>query len=116
MQILPYAIKTVVFDGYSEGSSIKDNTHQRCGENTHLIEVNNAETEFFGRKDDFLSRYCNKQGLINLIIEELEKKCFTVINESGDADVDVVKAAFKASEHQSTTLIGEDTDLLILLL
>jgi len=27
--------------------------------------------------------------------------------------VDIVKAAFKASEHQHTTLIGEDTDLLI---
>ena len=30
--------------------------------------------------------------------------------------MDIVKAAVKASEHQPTTLIGEDTDLLILLL
>ncbi|KAJ8280237.1 hypothetical protein GJAV_G00052180 [Gymnothorax javanicus] len=48
--------------------------------------------------------------------EELEKKGCTVINASGDADVDIVKAAVKASEHQPITLIGEDTDLLILLL
>ena len=48
--------------------------------------------------------------------EELEKKGCTVINASGDVDVDIVKAAVKASEHQPTTLIGEDTDLLILLL
>ena len=42
--------------------------------------------------------------------EELEKKGCTVVNASGDADVDIVKAAVKASEHQPTTLIGEDTD------
>lgn len=30
--------------------------------------------------------------------------------------MEIVKAAVKASEHQPTTLIGEDTDLLILLL
>lgn len=106
----------IVFDGYSEGPSIKDNTHQRRGENTHPIVNFNAKTEFVGRKNDFLSRSCNKQGLINLMTEELEKKGCTVINASGDADVDIVKAAVKASEHHPTTLIGEDTDLLILLL
>ena len=30
--------------------------------------------------------------------------------------MDIVKAAIKASQHQPTTLIGEDTDLLVLLL
>ena len=45
--------------------------------------------------------------------EELENKGCTVINASGDADVDIVKAAVKASEHQPTTLIGEDTDLFL---
>ncbi len=111
-----YGKATVVFDGYSEGPSIKDNTHQRLDENTHPIVNFNEETEFVGRKGDFLSRSCNKQGLINLMTEDLEKKGCTVINASGDADVDIVKAAVKASEHQPTTLIGEDTDLLILLL
>jgi len=38
--------------------------------------------------------------------EKLEKKGCTVINASGDADVDIVKAAVKASEHHPTTLIG----------
>lgn len=46
-----HGIATVVFDGYSEGPSIKDNTHQRHGENTHPIVNFNAETEFVGRKD-----------------------------------------------------------------
>ncbi|KAF0043587.1 hypothetical protein F2P81_004924 [Scophthalmus maximus] len=78
--------------------------------------IRNYETEFVGRKDDFLSRSCNKQRLIDLMTVELEKKGCTIINALGDADVDIVKAAVKASEHQLTTLIGEDTDLPILLL
>ncbi len=47
--------------------------------------------------------------------EELQKGS-TVINASGGADVDIVKVAIKASQHQLMILIGEDTDLLILLL
>ena len=111
-----YGKATIVFDGYSEGPSIKDNTHQRRGQNTHPIVSFNAKTEFVGKKEDFLSRPCNKQGLIDLVTEELQMKDCKVINASGDADVDIVKAAIKASQHQPTTLIGEDTDLLILLL
>lgn len=111
-----YGKATVVFDGYSEGPSIKDNTHQRRGQNTHPAVSFNANTKFVGKKDDFLSRPCNKQGLIHLITEELHKKGCTVINAPGDADVDIAKAAIEASQHHSTTLIGEDTDLLILLL
>jgi len=51
--------------------NIKDNMHQRYAENTHPIVNFNAETKFVGRKDDFLSRFCNKQGLINLVTVEL---------------------------------------------
>ena len=40
----------------------------------------------------------------------------SVINADGDADVDIVKAAVEESQKQSTTVIGEDTDLLVLLL
>ncbi|CAL8272984.1 unnamed protein product [Arctogadus glacialis] len=59
----------------------------------------------------------NKQGLISLTTTELEKKGCPAINASGDADVDIVNAAVEASEHQPTTVTGEeDTDLLVLLL
>ena len=111
-----YGKAAVVFDGYSDSASIKDNTHQRRGQNTHPVINFTAQTEFVGRKDDFLSVSVNKQGLIKLVTEELEKKGCTVINAPGDADVDIVKVAIRASQHQPTTLIGEDTDLLILLL
>lgn len=51
---------TVVFDDCSEGPSIKDNTHQRRAQNTHPIISFNAK-KIVGRKEDFLSRSCNKQ-------------------------------------------------------
>lgn len=112
-----YGKATVVFDGYSGGPSIKDNTHQRRGKvNTHPIVNFNADTEFSGKREDFLARDSNKQGLIDLISDGLRQKDCTVINAVNDADVDIAKAAVDSSCHHSTTLIGEDTDLLILLL
>ena len=62
-----YGLATVVFDGYNEGPSIKDNTHQRRGQNVYPVVNFTAETEFSGKKDEFLSRDRNKQGFINLI-------------------------------------------------
>ena len=109
-------IQTVVFDGYGEGPSIKDNTHQRRGQNTHPVVNFTADMEFSGKKEDFLSRDKNKEGMITLISTELTKRGCRVIQASGDADVDIVKATVDCSQVCSTTLVGEDTDLLILLL
>ena len=39
-----------------------------------------------------------------------------IIQAEGDADVDIAKAAVNIANAHSTTLIVEDTDLLILLL
>ena len=54
--ILHYGLSTVVFDGYEGGPSIKDNTHQRRGHNIHPVVSFTAETEFSGKKENFLSR------------------------------------------------------------
>ena len=54
---------TVVFDCYDEGQSVKDNTHERRGQNMHPIVSFTVETEFSG-KEEFLSRDVNKQRLI----------------------------------------------------
>ncbi|KAG1669042.1 Tryptophan 5-hydroxylase 2 [Nymphon striatum] len=112
-----YGSATVVFDGYLAGPSIKDNTHQRRGQATiHPIVNFTGETEFEGKKEEFLSRGSNKQHLISLISDELERVGCTVIQAEGDADVDIAKTAVNIANVHSTTLIGEDTDLLVLLL
>ena len=110
-----YGLATVVFDGYG-GLSIKDNTHQRRGMNVHPVVHFTADTEFIGKKEKFLSRASNKEGLISLISAQLRNRGCNVIQAPGDADVDIVKTAVDSSHRHSTTLIGEDTDLLILLL
>ena len=38
-----------------------------------------------------------------------------MIQAEGDADVEITKAAVTKSAFKSTTLVGEDTDLLLLL-
>ena len=54
--------------------------------------------------------------MIRLISDKLRQNGCTVVQASGDADVDIVEAAVSSSMTKSTTLIGEDTDLLVLLL
>jgi hypothetical protein len=58
----------------------------------------------------------NKQAMIDLIAKCLKQKGCHVIQAEGDADVDIVKATVSMSGYKSTTVIGEDTDFLILLL
>jgi hypothetical protein len=102
-----------VFDGYGERPSIKDNTHQRRGKNLHPTSL---QKQFSGKKEDYLSHDKNKVDMIALISTALTKMGCHVIQSSGDADADIVKATVERSRHCTTTLVGEDTDLLILLL
>ena len=52
-----------------------------------------------------------------MITDQLRERDCTVVNAHGDAVVDIVKTAVETSPLQhTTTLIGEDTSLLVLLL
>ena len=51
-----------------------------------------------------------------MVGERLQQKGCNIIHAEADADVDIVTAAVTMSSYKSTTLIGEDTDLLVLLL
>lgn len=82
------------------------NTHQRRRQNTHPVVRFNADTVFSDKKDEFLSRDCHKQGLMNLISEELMRKSnCTLVNVFGDTDAYIGKAAVNSSRCPSTTLI-----------
>ncbi|KAK6176032.1 hypothetical protein SNE40_014396 [Patella caerulea] len=111
-----YGKPTMVFDGYG-GPSTKDTTHQRRKTTSVTNTVNITDTtKFVGKKEDFLSNENNKKSLIDMIIVRLRQSNCHVVQAKGDADFDIVKAAVTMSTTKSTTLIGEDTDLLILLL
>ncbi|KAG1714479.1 hypothetical protein GQR58_001251 [Nymphon striatum] len=111
-----YGMATVVFDGYHDEPSVKDSTHQRRQQKNHPKVSFTPTTVFTGKKEEFLSQGSNKQGLINMISDRLREKGCKVMNAEGDADYDIVQAAIALSEYKTTALIGEDTDLLILLL
>ena len=110
-----YGKAIVVFNGYTERPSTKDNAHQRrCPQVTNKVDISIA-TQFVGKKD-CLANNMNKQALIKLIASCMQHKGCHVIHAKGDADVDIGKAAITASSYSSTTLIRKDTELLGLLL
>ena len=110
-----YGKATVVFDGYTERPSAKDNVHQRrCPQVTNKVDISIA-TQFVGKKD-CLANNIHKQALIKLIANCMQRKVCHVIHAEGDADVDIAKAAVTASSYSSTTLIRMDMELLGLLL
>ena len=67
------------------------------------------------KKDEFLSNQVNKQKFINLLSENLEPAGYATRHAKGDA-VMIVDTAITKARGQMTVLIGEDTDLLVLLL
>ena len=58
----------------------------------------------------------NKQAINQLIMERLRQSGCEVIQAEGDANVEIAKVAVTKSPFQSTTLAGEDTDILLMLL
>ena len=94
-----------MFDGY-------------CGPNTHAAIVHLTSSHVFqGGKEHFLSNTKNKELLISLLRDALElNKCATE-QVVGDADLSIVTTtlATVTSTRKPTVLVGDDTDLLILL-
>ena len=67
------------------------------------------------RKEHFLANRSNKQQLIVMLRQKLAKCGCTTLQADGDADVLIVKTAVETSENKNTTLVGDDTDILVLL-
>jgi hypothetical protein len=111
-----YGLATIVFDGYESGLSIKDMTHIRRVTKMSPTVVFTPDMLFRGQKEEFLSNKSNKQSMIKLIGKHLQLLGCTVLYAPGDADVDIVRTCMKSAMSKPTTLVGEDTDLLVLLL
>ncbi|EDO39052.1 predicted protein [Nematostella vectensis] len=67
------------------------------------------------KKDVFLSYPANKQRFIYLLGDKLQRSGYTVLHAPGDADLAIVETAIQSAKTTTTALVGEDTDLLILL-
>ena len=112
-----YGKAIVVFDGYESGPSTKDMIHSRRTTKFVSRTINfSTSTKFVGLKERFLANTSNKERIIQLIGDTLQKSGCQVLYENGDADVKIAKTAVEESLRKNVTLIGEDTDLLVLLL
>ena len=107
----------VVFDGGYDKPSTKDSTHLRRTKFKKGKEVKFSKNMSLNmKKEDFLLNRRNKQHFLELLCEEFNSQGLLATQSSCDADYDIVKTAIRSSEVQPTVLIGDDTDLLCLLL
>ena len=66
-------------------------------------------------KSEFLMNKINKQRFVNMLGETLEKNNCKSYYASDDADLLIVKKAVESATTMKTVLVGDDTDLLVLL-
>ncbi len=91
--------------------------HQRRAKGQAGVNVTFTEDmKLTMKKTSFLANSANKQNFIKMLGHHLEnsKKC-TVYYASGDADLLIVQKAVESASLMDTALVGEDSDLLILL-
>lgn len=111
---------SVVFDGYPEDQptkSIKSAERLRRSKRHTTPEVIFTELMVVTMtQEQFLSNDRNKARLISLLTERLEGEGFSVKQANEDADHLIVATALEVSqEHEKVVVVGEDTDLLIML-
>ena len=112
-----YNHAVVVFDGYGSGPSTKDEAHQRRASSHIGAEVSfKPEMQLTMKKKPFLANPKNKQKFLYFIGSELEKAGIEVQHSGGDADYDIVSTACTMACRRYVTVVGDDTDLLVLLL
>jgi hypothetical protein len=110
--------KTIVLlDGYSTNASTKDTAHVRRSKGrTGTTVLFNSDTVFNTKKEDFLSNQVNKQTFLEMFKKILNEHNINTIQAQGDADFLIIQTAMQTAKSEATTVIGEDTDLLILLI
>ena len=106
---------TVVFDGYK--NSTKDMVYQKRTRHFNCANIHPVLTSRLTlKKQHFLSNLANKQRLVNLLKAYLERKGYTCLAARDDADVLMCRAAVNLYSHsKNVTLVGDDTDLLVIL-
>ena len=106
----------IVFDGYEEVST-KNITHRRRSKRKKGKKISfNVEMSLSVTKDVFLTDTTNKQRFIALLGDELSKNNCIVYYAKLDADFLIVQKAVETAEYSNTVVLGDDTDLLVLLI
>ena len=105
----------VVFNVYDR-TSTKDMTHRRRAKGQASVTVTfTEEVQLPMKKEQFLANKTNKQKFINMPGDHLENSKCKIHHAPGDADLLIVQKAVESAAMVNTLLVGDDTDLLILL-
>ena len=67
------------------------------------------------KKNDFLANVISKQQFIYLLSEKFQQAECTTVHATGDADLLIVQTAAECAKNGTIIVIGEETDLLVLL-
>ena len=67
------------------------------------------------KKEEFLANKENKQKFIHLLGDKLRQSGCSTIHAEGDGDLLIVQTAIQSSRSIATVLVGDDTNLLVLL-
>ena len=106
---------TIVFDGYAP--STKDATHQRRAKQTKIASSVHFDSNMVmnNKKDEFLDNSANKQRFLVILGEKLAESGCHISHAESDADNLIVLTTIEHARTVATVLVGDDTDLLILL-
>ena len=108
---------TIVFDGYPEGPSTKDVEHLRRAVRTSTDVAVEEGMTTTTTQALFLMNSVNKERLIRFLSDVYQRAGIAVKLSQADADRDIVTTAILAAKGGKTAVIvGEDTDLLVLML
>jgi hypothetical protein len=108
---------TIVFDGYENDGNIKDHEHLRRSRVISPFINLKPDMQVDTNQQNFLFNKEKKTQFIMLLSDSLSACGHFVIQSKGDAYTLIVKAALDlATNNKPTTVIADDTDILILLL
>ena len=110
-----YGQAIVIFYGYLSQST-KHMTHQRRLAGKAGPEVTFTEDmKLTTKKETFLGNLNNKQNFINMLSRYLQFSGCQTHHSQEDADLLIVSTAVSSANTKTTVLVGEDTDLVVLL-
>ena len=96
--------------------STKDTAHIRRSKGLIGNTINfSSDMTLDVKKDVFLANPQNKQKFISNLRQKFTKNDIKTLQAEGDADLLIVKVAVESAETDPTVLVGEDTDLFVLL-
>jgi len=110
-----YMRSITVFDGYGSDPSTKDMAHLRRSGGVGTTVNFNADMVLSSKKEEFLANHVNKQKFISMLSNMLLANGHSTLHSPNDADLLIVATAVKCAADNPVVVIGEDTDLLILL-